>query len=129
VFHSIERAAVSNLYKFFALGIAVGIILFLLPALASSSRGGVLSAGEGLGSISGWNVSNVRYLHSSDPAQIMGVEFDLDGPAKQAAVALNSSNPLFYDCTNTNYFHWRCVLSPAIAISSVNELRVVAVNR
>lgn len=113
------------LFRFFLFGILAGAVIFPIHALASSNSGSPVG-GEGAGTISGWEVSNIKYLPSSDPSHLAGVEFDLNSPARTVAVKLESDGSTYYQCTNTNALHWQCDLAGGVNIASMDELRVVA---
>jgi len=114
-----------SLFRFFLFGILVGAVIFPIYALASSNSGSPVG-GEGAGTISGWEVSNIKYLPSSDPSRIASVEFDLNSPARTASVKLESDGAIYYQCTNTNALHWQCDLAGGVGMAGVDELRVIA---
>jgi hypothetical protein len=117
-----------SLFRFALLGILAGIIMFPIQALASS-RTGVPMGGEGASLISGWEISNIEYQPSTDPSRIIGVSFDLNGPAKVVSVKLVSADTAYFQCVNRQLYRWQCDLAAGINISRVDELRVVASNR
>jgi len=104
----------------------VAIIACTIYAYASSAI--QTRQGEGAGQISGYVVTNVKYHPASDPSKIDIVEFDLDGPALVVKVKLVSADLEFHSCINASVYHWRCDLNPAVNISSMDELRVIATN-
>ena len=112
--------------KLFTLVLFVGTVMFPVYAFASSSLEGKAS-GEGASTISGWEVSNVRYQLSSDPSLVKGVSFDLDAPASSASVKLISMSSNYISCTNVNSKHLQCDFSSGVSISNMDELRVIAV--
>lgn len=114
-----------SLFRFALLGILAGIILFPIHALASSETGAPMG-GEGAGLISGWELSNIEYQPSSDPARIIGVSFNLNGPAKTVSVKLVSAETAYFQCVNHQSYRWQCDLAAGINLSRVDELRVVA---
>jgi hypothetical protein len=117
-----------SLFRFLLLGICAGIIMFPIHALASS-RTGAPMGGEGAGLISGWEISNIEYQPSSDPSRIVGVSFDLNSPAKMAAVKLVSADTAYFQCVNYQSYRWQCDLAAGIDLSRMDELRVVASNQ
>jgi len=118
----------SNLIRFFLFGILAGIAIFPIHAFASSNTGAP-AGGEGAGLISGWDVSNISYQPSSDPARVMGVGFDLNSPARNVSVKLVSNDSNYYQCANTGAYHWQCDLASGVNISSMDEVRVIASNQ
>ncbi len=84
------------------------------------------SRGEGASQISGYVVTNVKYHLANEPSKIDIVEFNLDGPATVVKIKLVSADLNFYSCTRANAYLWRCEVNPAVDISSMDELRVIA---
>ena len=123
-----RASSMSNLFRFFLFGILAGIAIFPIRAFASSNTGAP-AGGEGAGLISGWAVSNINYQSSSDPSRVIGVEFDLNGPARNVSVKLVSNDSNYYQCANTGSYHWQCNLAGGVEISSMDEVRVIASNQ
>ena len=115
-----------NLIKLFAFIAFLGLVIFPTYGFASSNSGPNAS-GEGVGAISGWSVSEIKYQWSDDSSLISGVSFDLDGAAGTVSVKLNSSSMAYTNCTNTNGYHWQCDFLAGISLVSLDELRVIAV--
>ena len=116
----------SNLIKLFAFLIFLGAILFPISAFASSNTGGGIS-GEGAAPISGWTVSNISYQLVNNSSMVNGVTFDLDAPAKDVSVRLNSQSNAFTACANVGANHWQCNFQAGVQVSSMDEFRVIAV--
>ena len=104
----------------------VAIIACAIYAYASSTI--PIRRGEGASQISGYVVTDVKYHLASDPSKIDVVEFNLAGPAMVVKVKLVSIDLIFHSCINASANHWRCDLNPAVNISSMDELRVIATN-
>ena len=115
-----------NLIKLFAFIAFLGLVMFPTYAFASSNSG-TKTSGEGVGTISGWMVSEIKYQLSSDPSLISSVSFDLNGAAGTVSVKLNSSSAAYTDCTNTNGYHWQCDFTAGVSLSSMDEFHVIAV--
>lgn len=115
-----------NLVKLFAFALFLGLVVFPVSAFASSNSGPSM-AGEAAVAISGWTISNLDYQYSDDPSLLTGVAFDLDAPAEQVSVKLNSTSTEFSTCTNIGGFHWQCNFSAGVKFSSMDEFRVIAV--
>ncbi|MCO5201735.1 MAG: hypothetical protein M9925_08565 [Chloroflexi bacterium] len=82
-------------------------------------------AGDGVGAITGYTVSNIHYeLDSSNPAEIDEVHFSLDAAANTVRVAVNGTNSS--SCTNTIANDWECLMPSGVGVNAANELRVVA---
>ena len=115
-----------SLVKLFAFALFLGIVVFTMSAFASSNSGPNL-AGEAAMPISGWVISNLDYQYSDNPSIINSVTFDLDAPAEQVAAKLVSSSTEFAACTNVGGYHWQCNFHAGVEISSMDEIRVIAV--
>jgi len=116
-----------NLIKLFAFIAFLGLVVFPAYGFASSNSGPKVS-GEGVGAISGWTVSEMKYQLSSDPSLASGVSFDLDSAAGTVSVKLNSNSMAYTSCTNTGGYHWQCDFPAGISLVSLDELRVIAVS-
>lgn len=116
----------SNLIKLFAFLFFLGAVLFPISAFASSNTGAGTS-GEGAAPISGWTVSNMSYQVASNSSLVNGVTFDLDAPAKNVSVKLNSQSNAFTACANVGANHWQCNFQAGVQVSSMDEFRVIAV--
>jgi hypothetical protein len=115
-----------NLVKLFALALFLGLVVFPVMAFASSTSGPEL-AGEAAVSISGWEISNLDFQLSENRSLVERVTFDLDAPADQVSVKLNSASQDFAACANVSEYHWQCSFHAAIGLSSMDEFRVIAV--
>lgn len=111
--------------KLLAFTLFLGAILFPVAAFASSISSPAIT-GESAVPISGWVISNVNY-QLSDTAVVSSVAFDLDAPAKQVMVKLNSNSTEFTACKNVSGYRWQCNSHAGIAVSSMDEFRVIAV--
>lgn len=116
----------SNLIKLFALFLFLGAIIFPISAFASSHSGMGIS-GEGAAPISGWTVSNISYQVADSSALVNSVTFDLDAPARNVSVKLNSQANTFTPCTNTGAYHWQCSFQIGVQVSDMDEFRIIAV--
>jgi hypothetical protein len=102
------------------------VIFYTVYAFASSETN-VTSRGEGAHTISGWNVSNIQYRLADSSANVSAVEFDLDAPAGVVKVGFGSYANGYFNCRNDNGMHWICELYPQVQVSTLSELRVVAI--
>jgi hypothetical protein len=121
---------VINMHKLFRLqliALFVSIFFFVTYAFASSDTNLSPKRGEGVGMISGWNVSSVHYRLAEDPSKIRAVEFDLDGSATRVAIGFNSASDRTFSCYNINGHHWLCEVG-GIEVARINSLRVIAVS-
>ena len=118
-----------NLPRIVLLWICIAIIVILAcTTYAFASSAVPTRQGEGAGRISGYVVTHVRYHPASNPSKIDVVEFDLDGPATAVKIELIAADSVFHSCTHASENHWRCLVDPAVNISSMDELRVIATN-
>jgi hypothetical protein len=110
-----------------ALGLAAALALATYAFTASNVVPGT-KAGKGEGVISGYTVSGVAYtLSSSDPANIDSVAFTLDATATSAKVKLVQSSSTYTDCVVSGGTSVTCDFSPDVAVTSADELSVIAV--
>lgn len=109
---------------------AVVVIVLATAAYAFTASNTVPAsrAGDGAGTISGYTVSAVAYsLSASDPTRIDKTTFTLDAAATAPVKAkLVSSSTTYTDCTNTGGNNWSCDFSPDVAVTTADELRVIA---
>ncbi len=116
------------MYKLFRILIMVclvSMISFSFIAYASSETNQIPLRGEGVGRISGYNISDVHYQLAKDPSFISGVEFDLDGPASQVIIGFDTASDQIFTCYNVGQHHWLCRVDN-VALSLINKLRVIA---
>ena len=118
----------TKLFRFHIHILLLVIVIYSTYAFASANTNKVMVAGEGAGAISGWVVSNIRYQQAADPSFLAAVEFDLDKPAGNVRVSLDSASAMYSDCDNIFDFHWVCYMRSNTKIASINELGVVAVD-
>jgi len=114
-----------NLIKLFSFIAFLGLVLFPTYAFASSNFAPKI-AGEGVGTISGWTVSNIKYQLSSNPSLVSGVSFDLDKAAGAVSVKLNSGSSIYTNCTHINGFHWQCDFPAGVQLTTTDEFHVIA---
>ena len=112
----------------------IALALILAAAIYGFAAANVVpetGAGDGSGNISGYTVSNIDYtLDGANPAQIVGVTFDVDptppstaGAPSEVHITLNGGG--WVSCTNTSGSTWSCTVS--VTVASASSLRVVAV--
>jgi len=113
------------LFRFQLLILIVVAVSFSTFAFASS-QAGQPAGGERVSTVSGWTISEVHYLLANDPSKLAAVEFDLNGPADVVKASVNSSQGVFFGCTNAGGYHWVCAINSSVNISDANELKVIA---
>jgi hypothetical protein len=115
-----------NLIKLFLYTSFIGAAVFPIYAFAAVDSGSEI-AGEGTGTISGWTISDIHYQLGNDPSLVNGVSFDLDAPASSVSISMSSTSTVYTSCTHVHGYRWQCDLVLAIPVSSLDEVRVVAV--
>jgi hypothetical protein len=109
------------------LAVLFAVILGSLAfSLAASNTVPGVKAGDGSSTISGYTVTNVDYVLAANPENIDSLTFTLDAAAVDVQVKLVSGSSTYTACTNTAGFDWSCDFSPDIAVTSANELAVIA---
>ena len=84
-------------------------------------------AGSGSGAISGYTVSGVQYtLAAGNPSNIDKVAFTLDASASVVKAKLVAASSSYTDCTVTGGTSVSCDFSPDVAVTSADQLSVVA---
>lgn len=111
------------------------VALAAVAVLAASSAGFAASntvdssrAGDGTGTISGYNVDRVRYrLRPANPGILNAVVFRLDAPAQTVRAQLGPGGS-WLTCRNTTGRNWRCpgTGSANVPVAGLSDLRVVA---
>jgi hypothetical protein len=85
------------------------------------------SAGSGSGTISGYTVSAVQYqLNATTPSSIDSVTFTLSATASTAKAKIVAGSTTYADCSIAGGVNVTCDFSPDIAITSADELSVIA---
>lgn len=110
----------------------ISIIVLIAIALATVSYAFAAAntvpngkAGDGSGTITGYDVTNVVYTQdSSNPVNITAVAFDLDASATTVRVRLVTTGSL-QACTNPSGTHWTCTIT-GVTVHDADTLEVVA---
>lgn len=119
-------------YKVRSFGM-LALILFLAPAIYGFAAANVVpesGAGDGLGTISGYTISTIRYtLNATNPRNIDSVGFNIAPTAGASApttvtVQLNDAGSWF-SCSNVSGNNWSCTLTGQTVLDA-SSLRVVA---
>jgi hypothetical protein len=76
--------------------LALMVVVAIYTSLAYASSESPLPRAEGMGTISGWNVSGIQYNLEEGPSKISTVVFDLDAPADVVKISVNSSMFSFF---------------------------------
>jgi len=114
--------------KFLGVIMAVGIIAAGTYAFTATNTVEATQAGDGVGTISGFDVTNVTYTQDPlDPTLLSGYSFTLDGDATSVD-ARTVTGQLTWDlCVEGLPNEWSCTPPPGTTVASLNELRVIAV--
>jgi len=118
--------------KFLAMGgVAIVAIAMIGVVMASTASNTVpdSKAGEGQGTITGYDISTVHYqLNASDPSKIDAVTFKLDSApiaGSTIKVKVGSASTSWYSCTTVTTAATCATLSPPASVAAANELKVV----
>lgn len=115
---------------------ALMLILILVAsafAFANTNTVDESGAGDGANTISGYNITAIRYtLNGTTPTTLDAVRFNVvplggQGAPTTVQVQLNAGGS-WYSCANTVGNTWSCDLSAGgLTVSGANNLRVLAV--
>lgn len=106
--------------------IVIAIISVASYAFAAANTVPATKAGDGLGVVSGYTVTNVAYtLNGTDPSTLDSVSFDLGAAATQAKVQLVATTGSWYACVLGSGTTWSCDTT-GLTVLTINQLRVVA---
>ena len=117
-----------KLQKFFfsfVIALVAAVYLSITYAYASSNTLTSAPSGDGLGMISGYEVSDISYTHAEDPSKIASVSFTLDAPASYVKIQLAETQDDWYQCRNSGGFTWHCDANN-LPLSAASQLRVIA---
>jgi hypothetical protein len=85
------------------------------------------NAGSGAGTISGYTVSAIAYqLNAATPSDIDSVTFTLNANATTVKAKVVSSSTSYTSCTIAGGVNVTCNFSPDIAITTADQLSVIA---
>jgi hypothetical protein len=116
-----------NMKVLFAV-VAILAIAAASYAFAAANTVPNTKAGDGTGTVSGYDVTSVVYtLNATDPTTLDSVSFDLGAAAAtgQVKAQLVSGTGTWYTCTLDTGTVWICDTT-GLTVSSINQLRVVA---
>ena len=96
-------------------------------AAANTVPAGV--AGEGMGAISGYTVSNIVYtLNSSNPTQFASVSFDLNANATDVYAGLGNGSGIYWTSCTGGPTAFSCSLAgSSVSVAGATELHVSSV--
>ena len=84
-------------------------------------------AGSGSGTISGYTVSGIAYtLNATTPSNIDSMTFTLNANAQTVKAKVVSGSSTYTDCTIAGGVNVTCDFSPDIAITTADQLSVIA---
>ena len=85
------------------------------------------SAGSGSGTISGYTVSAIAYqLNTTTPSNIDSLTFTLNANATTAKAKVVSGSTTYTNCSIAGGVNVTCDFSPDIAITTADQLSVIA---
>jgi hypothetical protein len=107
---------------FAVLAISVAAYAFAAANTVPDTR-----AGDGSGTVSGYDVTNVVYtLNGTNPSTLDSVSFDVGAAAAQVNVQLVSDTGSWYSCTVVGETTtWSCTTT-GLNVEDIDQLRVVA---
>jgi hypothetical protein len=109
-----------------ALVIAVALAFGAYAFTATNTVPGS-SAGSGSGTISGYTVSAIAYqLDAATPSDIDSVTFTLNANATTAKAKIVSGSSTYTSCSISGGVNVTCDFSPNIAITTADQLSVIA---
>ncbi len=112
-----------------AAGVAAVVIVGVALASTASNTVSTSKAGEGSGSITGYDISTVHYnLNPTDPTKIDGVTFKLDTAPTVGStirVALTSTSTTWYTCTFVTTNATCLTTVPQATVGPSDALKVV----
>lgn len=113
--------------KFLLVLFVVAAISLSAYAFAAANTVPDTKAGDGSGTVSGYNVTSVVYtLNATDPSKLDAVSFDVGAAAVTVKAQLVTSGT-WYACTLDTGTTWDCdTTTPSLDVSTINQLRVVA---
>jgi hypothetical protein len=87
------------------------------------------NAGSGSGTISGYTVSAIAYqLNATTPSNVDSVTFTLSANAATAKAKIVSGSSTYTSCSIAGGVNVTCDFSPDIAITTADQLSVIAAN-
>ena len=105
-----------------AAALATGAYAFTATNTVPSS-----SAGSGSGTISGYTVSGIAYtLNATTPSNIDSMAFTLNANATTVKAKIVSGSTTYTDCSIAGGVNVTCDFSPDIAITTADQLSVIA---
>lgn len=114
-------------FKVLMIVLTVVVIAVSAYAFAAGNTVPDSSAGAGSGDISGYTITNVAYnLDGTDPRLLDSVSFTLSAAAGTVQIKLVDAGSTWYDCDNGGAGNnWTCDTAD-FAVSSIDQLDVVA---
>ncbi len=110
---------------FFIIALLAFVLATITFAYAAANTVPDGKAGDGAGTITGYDVTNVVYTQDTgDPVNITQVAFDLDDAAGTVNVRLVTGGAL-QTCTNPSGNHWTCAIS-GVTVAAADTLEVIA---
>jgi hypothetical protein len=105
-----------------AAALGVGVYAFTATNTVPDSK-----AGSGSGNITGYTVSAVAYqLNATTPTNIDTMTFTLDSSAATVKAKVVSGSSTYTNCSVASGVNVTCDFSPDIAVTSADQLSVIA---
>ena len=111
------------------LGVLAALLVGAGFAFTAANTVPASKAGEGAGTITGYNVASVHYvLNTTDPTKVDTVTFTLDSAPVAGStikVRLDTAGTTWYTCTNTTVNVTCTTTTPAATATAASQLQVV----
>lgn len=119
--------AVRRKGRFLGALMVAGVVATGAYAFTASNTVPPSNAGSGNGTISGYTVSGIAYtLNATTPTDIDSLAFTLNASATTAKAKIVSGSTAYTTCTIAGGVNVTCNFSPDIAITTADQLAVIA---
>lgn len=113
--------------RIFGVGIAAAVLATGAYAYTAANTVEESRAGDGAGTISGYDVSAVEYDLATDPTDIAAVRFTLNHDATTVKAKVSSGGTTYADCSESATANvWECDLTVDNSVLGADELTVIA---
>jgi hypothetical protein len=118
----------THTWKFLLAVFAIVVMASTTYAFASANTFLPGTRGEGVGSLSGYAVTNIAFGLNANPAYIDSVSFTLDKTAASVKISLDASGSDWYACSYVAGRDWNCQ-TPGESLKSADQVRVIAFDK
>jgi hypothetical protein len=122
-----ENMFTKNTVKFVIIVVIALALSGFTYAFAAANTVPATYAGDGVGTISGYTITNVEYhLNGTNPGNIDSVSFTLSAAATSVQIKLVAAGTTYYTCSMTG-LNASCLTAGA-TVTAADQLRVIASN-